>query len=76
VVGGFPPKYLRRSRILQSGFPFARNGSLSLQRVLDDAFARVYHSPLEDLLDGFLGLFSLGSRVPARSTEGRDVFRG
>jgi hypothetical protein len=66
VVGGLPPKFLRRSLVMMSGFPFARNGSLSLQRVLDDAFARCYHNPLEDLLGGFLGLFSLGPRASAR----------
>jgi hypothetical protein len=65
VVKGLPPKSWRRSWMIRSGFPFARNGSLRLQDVLDDAFARSHHNALEDFLEGFLGLFSIGSRTSA-----------
>ncbi len=73
IVGGLPPKFWRRAGMLHSGFPFARNRSLSLQRVLDDAFARIYHNPLEDLIDGLLGLFSLGPRAAGRSLEEKQL---
>jgi hypothetical protein len=63
VVKGLPPKSWRRSWMIRSGFPFARNGSLCLQDVLDDAFARSHHNAFEDLLEGFLGLFSIGPRA-------------
>ncbi len=64
---GLPPKSWRKPRMIQIGFPFARNRSLCLQHVLDDAFARFYHNPLEGLLEGFLGLFSHGSRAAERN---------
>lgn len=63
VVKGLPPKSWRHSWMIRSGFPFARNRSLCLQDVLDDAFARSHHNAFEDLLEGFLGFFSIGSRT-------------
>ncbi len=60
IVRGLPPKFTEMRRL---GFPFERNPSLSLSSVLDDAFARFYHSPLEDLLGGILGIFSSGGRT-------------
>jgi hypothetical protein len=66
VVKGLPPKSWRRSWMIRSGFPFARNGSLCLEDVLDDAFARSHHNAFEGLLEGFLGFFSIGPRSSTR----------
>jgi hypothetical protein len=62
-VRGFLPKSLPQFIVFNEGdFPFRRNPSLCLQAVLDDAYAELHHSALEDLFEGILGIFSLGPR--------------
>jgi hypothetical protein len=75
VVRGLPPKFWRRSSMIRSGFPFARNGSLCLENVLDDAFTRSNQNPLEEILGGFLGLFSLGPKASEGRHRQRSVHR-
>jgi hypothetical protein len=60
LARGLPPKH---PRVNPLDLPFQRNPSLCLSDVLDDAFARLHHSPLEDLLGNILGIFSPSGRA-------------
>ena len=62
-VRGLPPKFLGINPL---EFPFERNPSRCLQGVLDDAFSRYYHSPLDDILEGIRGIFYPSTRGRAK----------
>ncbi len=59
VIRGLPPKFLRTNRV---DFPLERNPSRCLHDLLDDAFARFYHSPLDDIIEGLRGIFYPSTR--------------